>query len=121
MEVFDHSTKSTLTFLINKYPPSRRKIIDTELTEKIPEMRIFSIAKYDILKNAGSLIGLDQNQKDFTRDIKLFLNKILKETREQYPKFKQTMKTIFTNTEGSIDGSKLEHNEVDYIIGSKLS
>lgn len=121
LEVFDDATKQTLNFLINKYPPSRRKIIDTELTEKIPEVMSFSVAKYDILKNSGSQIGFNQNQTDFTRDVKVFLNKIIKESKKQFPKFKQIMKTIFANTEGSLDGTKLEHNEVDYIIGSKIS
>jgi hypothetical protein len=31
------------------------------------------------------------------------------------------MKQIFANNEGSIDGSKIEHHDVDYIIGSKIS
>ena len=120
LDVFDKSAKETLTFLINKYPPSRRRIIDTELTEKIKEKKFCSVAKYDILKNSGVPIGMDEDQTDFTKDIKLFLNALIKETRKEFPLFKQTMKGIFSNHEGSMDGSKTG-SEVDFSICSKIS
>ena len=44
---------SCLEYLTHKYPPSRAKRIDTELSERIKETKSASIIKYDLLRNAG--------------------------------------------------------------------
>lgn len=49
---------------------------------------------------------MNQSQTDFTKDIKVFLNLLTKETLKEFPLFKQTMKAIFSNQEGSMDGFK---------------
>lgn len=54
------ASKNCLQFLMNKYPPSRRKKVDTELSEKISDTnKEFSVPKYDMLVNAKMDIGLD--------------------------------------------------------------
>ena len=63
--------------------------------------------------------GTVKGQKDFSVEIKNWINALILETKKQYPTFKHTMKCIFNNNEGSLDGSKIE-NEVEYLIGSKI-
>lgn len=76
--MLNEASKKSLQFLINKYPPSRRKIIDTDISEKIKDTsKEFSIVKYDMLSGAKMDIGLDEKQTDFTKDIKLWLNKLV--------------------------------------------
>lgn len=117
--LFNEASKNSLEYLIHKYPPSRTKQVDTELSERIKETKSFSMVKYDLLKNAGVYFGEKKGQTDFSTEIKQWLNKLILETKKEYPSFKQKMKDIFTNNEGSLDGSKID-NEVEYSIGSKL-
>ena len=104
-QLFNESSVEALRFLIHKYPPSRTNLIDTELSEKIQETKGYSVVKYDLLKNAGMEIGLTPGQTDFSKEIKRWLNRLIQETRKQYPLFKQTMKSIFSGSEGSLDGT----------------
>lgn len=96
-KIFDKAAVSTLQYLIHKYPPTRSKLIDTELSERIKEIKVFSVIKYDLLRNAGMEFGIKKGQTDFTTDIKLWLNCIIKESKAQFPLFKERMKRIFTN------------------------
>lgn len=54
------ASKKSLQFLISKYPPSRRKKIDSELSERIKDTnKEFSVTKCDMLSNAKMEIGLN--------------------------------------------------------------
>lgn len=58
--MLNEASKRKLQFLINKYPPSRKKRNDTDISEKIKDTsKEFSIVKYDMLSNARMDIGLD--------------------------------------------------------------
>lgn len=48
-------------------------------------------------------IGLDEKQTDFTKEIKMWLNKLVTETKTQFPIFKEKMRSIFVNPDESIE------------------
>lgn len=62
-----------------------------------------------------------EKQTDFTKEIKTWLNILVTESKKQFPIFKMQMQDIFTNTDGSIDGSKRMDAELQFLIGSKIS
>lgn len=80
--LLNQSSKSILEFLISKYPPSRRKKIDTELSDKISINNKFSVIKYDMLSNSKMNIGMVEKQTDFTKEIKIWLNVLVTETKK---------------------------------------
>lgn len=51
---------------------------------------------YSFVDNTG--------KKDFTREIKVWINRLVGETKRVFPMFKQKMKEIFMGEENSIDG-----------------
>jgi hypothetical protein len=114
----DVSFRNILEFLIKKYPPSKHKIVDTELAKYIKETKRQAELQYDILRNAGVTFADDTGKTDFSREIKLWLNKLITEVKRTYPKFKNSMKTLFMGPEGSLQDLD---DEVDYEIGTKIN
>ena len=51
-------------------------------------MDISSKVQYEMLRNAKMEIGLEPGQTDFGKDIKKWLNKLIIESKRQYPSFK---------------------------------
>ena len=74
-----------------------------------------------MLSNANVDIGLDDKQVDFAKDIKIWLNTLIKETKKQFPRFKEKMKDIFINVDYSVEGSKGMESELEFVIGTKIS
>jgi hypothetical protein len=86
------------------------------LCKKIKEFNRSEEVAYDLLANAGISFSAPSNKDNFTREIKLFLNTLITETKTQYDNFKKTMEEIFapSNEEGRTTG------EVEYLINSKI-
>lgn len=101
VEHLNKALKNTLKYLIYKYPPSRNKIVDTSLSEKIKTTKHFSPVEHDMLRRAGIKLGLVDGQTNFNKDIKIWINMLIKETDSQFPRFKDTMKRIFIGRESS--------------------
>ncbi len=93
----DEATRNILDFLIKKYPPSKNKIVDTELANKIREVNRQSDLANDILRNSGMNFSDDTGKRDFTREIKLWINRLIEHTKVFYPRFKKQMTVLFTN------------------------
>lgn len=104
--------------MIHKYPPVRNKTTDTELSRRIKPLDKHFDISYDILRNARMSFFNNTGKADFTKEIKIWLNKLIKESHEQYPKFKCTMKSIFLNEQRSSDD---EVSPVDFEIHSKIN
>jgi hypothetical protein len=81
----DEALRNALEFLIKKYPPSKHKILDTELLKHIIPINKTNDAKYDILANAGMSFQANQTKSDFTSEIKIWINKIIMETKRKFP------------------------------------
>ena len=64
--------------------------------------------------------GFEEKQKDFSKEIKKFLNALISESKSQFPLFKQTMKSIFSGEDCSVDGSGRSDREMEYQIGAKI-
>jgi hypothetical protein len=62
----DKSSRNILEFLISKYPPSRSKIIDTEISSRIKPMAKHMDPTYDMLTNSGMKFHGDSNKHDYT-------------------------------------------------------
>lgn len=60
----------------------------------------------------------EEDQRDFTRSIKRWLNMVISETKTVYPSFKQVIKEIFTDGDSSLMG---EETELEYEIGRKIN
>jgi len=73
VSTIDCSLRFQLDFLVHKYPPSRHKIVDTELGKHIPEMRRHTDIQYDMLRNAAVTFTTGCGIKH----IKLWLNKLV--------------------------------------------
>lgn len=114
----DSSMRNVLEFLIQKYPPSKHKILDTDLAKHITEVKRTGDLHYEILRNAGFTFADDTGKVDFSREIKLWLNRLVEEVKRTYPTFRHRMKELFMGRENSIDG---ESDEVEYEINSKIS
>lgn len=102
-KMIDRTTRNILQFLIRKYPPSKSKIIDTELSKQIVEVNRTFDLQNDILLNAG-MSFVAEDQRDYTRSIKQWLNMLISETKAVYPTFKQIIKEIFTDGDNSLAG-----------------
>lgn len=116
-KLIDRTTRNILEFLIRKYPPSLTKLADTELANVIAGVNRTSDLQNDILRNAG-MSFVAEDQRDFTYSIKLWLNKLITETKEFYPAFKTVIKSIFTDGDNSLMG---EETELEYEIGRKIN
>ena len=71
-----------MKFLIYKYPPSRKKIVDTELSDRIVATKEYLVVENDMLKNAQMDLGLRDGQTNFDKDIKIWINKLIAETNK---------------------------------------
>lgn len=100
---------------MDKFPQSRGKIADSELFKRIQEMNKSDEIGYDLLVNVGMSFSAPSTKSDFSKEIKLFLNKLIAETKGQFEGFKKTMEEVF---------APLTHGyrmtEVEYLIGSKI-
>jgi hypothetical protein len=83
-ELLDQSSKASLEYLMDKYPQSRGKIADSELCKRIKEMNKSDEIGYDLITNVGMSFSAPSSKSDFSREIKLFLNKLISETKVQY-------------------------------------
>jgi hypothetical protein len=97
----NESLRNCLEYLISKYPPSRHKIADSELSKHITEVKRHADVQYETLKNAGVSFVDDTGKEDFSREIKIWINKLIRELRSIFPKFKNDMRTLFRGQEGS--------------------
>lgn len=59
----------------------------------------------------------DTGKSDFTQQIKIWINRLINQTKKVFPTFKQKVKEIFNGDQNSIDGE----TDIDYAIGSKIS
>lgn len=115
----DKASRNILEFLISKYPPSRCKFIDTEISSKIKEMKKHMDPAYDMLTNAGMKFNGDDTKQDYTYEVKKWVNKMIAETKQQFPKFKETVTQIFLGED--CNNSEMEHAVLEYEVGAKIS
>jgi predicted component of type VI protein secretion system len=85
--LLDSYHRNILEYLIMKYPPSQNKIVDIELSRKIKEVSKHNDPQYEMLNNAWVSFSNKTNNKDFTKEIKIWLNILTKEVKKQFPKF----------------------------------
>lgn len=116
----DRQIRDILEYMLKKYPPSKKKIIDNDLTSKVKEVKRHTDFAYDILLNANFDFQYCSDKLDYSRDIKKWLNAIIKESKAQFPKFRSTFKHIFMNKEFSDGGSSYDCNSMEFWIGSKI-
>lgn len=117
--IIDQSLRRTLEYLIDKHPPSKHKIVDTEIAKYVVELRNHTDLENDMLRNAGMSFASKTGKSDFTRDIKIWINRLLLEVKAVFPKFKKNMEDIFRGFDNS--SMNEENDEVEYEIGKKLS
>jgi hypothetical protein len=60
----------------------------------------------------------DTGKTDFTKEIKMWLNMIIRESQRQYPRFKAVMRGIFSDEASSIEK---ESDHLDFEICSKIN
>jgi hypothetical protein len=116
----DRQIRDILEYMLNKYQPSRKKIIDTDLISKVKEVKRHTDLAYDILLNARFDFGYEAGKADYSRDIKRWLNVLVIESKAQLPRFRKVFKHIFTNKEFSDGGSNLSISGLDFSIGSLI-
>lgn len=75
--------------------------MDTEISKYITEIRNHTNLENDILRNAGMSFVDNTGKNDFTREIKVWINKLLSEVRRVFPKFKKDMQEMFRGYESS--------------------
>lgn len=90
---------------------------DTELARYVEEVKQTDYTAYDMLQRTGVSFVDNSGKKDFTRDIKLWINKLIRESKRMFPIFKNKIKELFMGDENSIDGS----SDIEFEIGSKIS
>lgn len=95
LKLVDRSSKESLEYLIHKYPQSRGKVADSELYKRIKEMNKSNEIGYDLLVNANVSFSAPSSKADFSKEIKMFLNRLLTETKTQFEGFRRTMEDIF--------------------------
>lgn len=114
--IIDSSLRNSLEFLIHKYPPSRHKVVDTELGRSIGEIKRHTELQHDVLRNAGVSFTMEKLQ--YAAEIKHWINRLIGEVRATYPRFKDDMKILFRGYEGSTTNEYDE--DVEYEIGAKI-
>lgn len=117
----DREIRDILEYMLMKYPPSRKKIVDTDLAVKIKQVKRHTDYAYDILRNANFQFDYSPTKHDYSRDIKRWLNRLIIESKAQFSKFRSTVKKIFTNREFSDGGDSQPSSEVEFLIGSKIN
>lgn len=56
-----------------------------------------------MLKTTGVTFVDDSGKKDFAKEIKIWINRLIQESKRMFPMFKEKMKEIFLGEENSID------------------
>lgn len=115
----DSTLRTVLEFLIRKFPPSKHKIVDTELAKHIKEVKRHGEIQYEILKNAGVSFAIVKDKGNYFPEIKRWINQLISEVKRTYPSFRNAMKELFMGREGSSYENMDE--EIEYEIGSKIS
>lgn len=115
--VMDQTFKNVLEFLIKKYPQSKHKVVDTDLSKYIVDVNRQFDPYYDLVRNSGVSFVDTTGKTDWTREIKVWINLLISETKKVFPIFKNKVKEIFVGRDGSIDID----NEIEYEISSKIS
>jgi hypothetical protein len=80
---------------MSKYPPSRNKVVDIEISNRIREIRRHTDPVYEMLNNASMRFFRSAYSQDFTFEVKRWVNRLIIETKVQFPLFKETVKSIF--------------------------
>ena len=62
---------------MDKFPQSKGRVADIELCKRIKEMNKSEEIGYDLLANAGISFSAPSSKADFSKEIKLFLNKLV--------------------------------------------
>lgn len=117
----DSEIRAILEYMLKKYPPSRKKIVDTDLATKIKEVKRHTDYAYDILRNANFDFEYSSTKHDYSRDIKRWLNALILESKAQFSKFRSTIRKIFTHRETIDAGESESHSDVEFLIGSKIN
>jgi hypothetical protein len=73
-----------------------------------------------MLKNAEFNFHYSQKKYDYTRDVKLWLNKLISESKSQFNRFRNVIKTIFTGKGVDKDEDAQTNFESEYSISSKI-
>lgn len=74
----DRQIRDILEYMLKKYPPSRKKIIDTDLAAKVKEVKRHTDFAYDILLNSAFNFNYFPEKIDYSKDIKRFLNTLIR-------------------------------------------
>ena len=111
--------KKIIEFLKFKYPRNRKDFVPTELEELFVSVDDSEHTDYDLLINAGINFDYERvmayERKEIVKQIKLFINSIIKETNRSFEHFRMTMESIFHDVEGNFKiGRKISENVTLY-------
>lgn len=84
----DDEIRGVMEFMLRKYPPTRNRSVDGELMEQARELKRSEDPTYDMLRNAEFSFHYHSKKRNYTREIKLWLNILIEECRKQFPRFR---------------------------------
>lgn len=73
-----------------KYPRGGQSFVPGDLMAVFKEFDLSEDIEFDIVKNADTYFGSDEDES-LSREIKLFLNKLMTELDSCYPRFEKIM------------------------------
>jgi hypothetical protein len=107
--------KNLVGYLKMKYPRGGQSFVPGDLMAVFKEFDLSEDLEFDILKNANIYFGSEKDS-ELSREIKIFLNKLMNETDINYPKFEKMMQEkVFV-----VEGEEGEKKTLNYKIGRKI-
>jgi len=88
-----------------KYPQKKKTFISEEYREAIAVMDRSTDPQFDMVVKTGCFFKYDPQRKDYQRQIKIFLNKLILESRAHYKTFAKIMKGVFKIESGEVKNS----------------
>lgn len=84
-----------------KYPLKQKAYISDEIRNAIPTLDRSDEPEFDILRNTGCQFKYDPVRKEYHKQVKIFMNRIMTETQSHIDEFRMYMKDVFTISDGS--------------------
>jgi hypothetical protein len=108
---FEAETAKNLDFMMVKYPQKKKTFISDEYREAIPVIDRSTDPQFDMIRKTGCFFRYDPDRIDYYRQIKIFLNKLILESRNHYKEFRTVMREVFRLS---------PHNELKHFISMKF-
>lgn len=114
IRMFEQGSKKVISFLKLKYPQKKKVMYDPEMERLIEAFDDSQNIDFDIVYNSGC--AFNSKERSWVQ-IKLFINRLLKEIKLNHESFTQNMLEIFTISKGNSKytvknriGSKIDVN-----------